>query len=246
MNNLKRTFYLTKIELKRNLRDRSFFISSFVLPLVFYFLYNLMFQRGDVDGSSWAKYSMVSMISFGIMGNAIGSFGIQVANHQKNKWYEYLKVSTIDEKIYSISKVLAYLILTFFFIIFFFIFAYFYQGVSLTLQQYFLLVLSLTVGSIVFLILALVIGQMKDSAQPIGNLIYLLLSFLGGLWIPIASMPSFMRDFASVLPSYSYAHLGWKILSEQTVSLFDWLKLAIYTSAFLILFLIITKKRSYN
>ena len=47
------------------------------------------------------------------------------------------------------------------------------------------------------------------AASTIGNLVFLPLSFASGFFLPLSSLPEFMRDLAPYLPTYHYGRLIW-------------------------------------
>jgi ABC-2 type transport system permease protein len=63
------------------------------------------------------------------------------------------------------------------------------------------------VGTLPFCALGLCIGTLVGgaAAPAVVNLIYLPMSFLSGLWMPLNMLPDFMARFAPIWPSY---HLG--------------------------------------
>jgi ABC-2 type transport system permease protein len=55
-----------------------------------------------------------------------------------------------------------------------------------------------------FAMLGLVIGYLArpDSIQQVSGMLYLGLSALGGLWVPVEAMPQLMRRIADFTPTY--------------------------------------------
>src|SRR5258708_2665112 len=64
-------------------------------------------------------------------------------------------------------------------------------------------------GSISFASMGLLLALLvpANAAPGIVNLIYLPMSFLSGLWIPIRFMPHWLQSFAPALPTYHLAQL---------------------------------------
>src|SRR6202022_2010772 len=62
---------------------------------------------------------------------------------------------------------------------------------------------------IVFASMGLFLAQVvpANAAPGIVNIIYLPMSFLGGLWIPLSQLPHWVRSIASVMPTYHLAQL---------------------------------------
>lgn len=129
-----------------------------------------------------------------------------------------------------------------------FIVAFLVNDVSLPFFMMTNLVMSSLLGSIPFLILALIIGEFGSAAQPIGTgtILYLFLSFLGGLWMPIDAMPETMRKIAKYLPSYLYADNGWKILANKSFSFNNVIGLVVWSTIFLIIYFLTQTIRKKN
>jgi ABC-2 type transport system permease protein len=72
------------------------------------------------------------------------------------------------------------------------------------------LVLTLVIGAIAFCSLGLAIGFLAgpNSAPAVVNMIYLPISFLSGLWVPVDMLPKFLQHVATVLPPYHLAQLA--------------------------------------
>jgi ABC-2 type transport system permease protein len=87
-------------------------------------------------------------------------------------------------------------------------------GVKLTLLQGLALFGTLVAGAIPFSALGLAIGYFAgpNSAAPIVNIIYLPMSFLAGLWIPIFALPKFLQTLAFLLPPYHFSQLAFRII----------------------------------
>jgi ABC-2 type transport system permease protein len=65
------------------------------------------------------------------------------------------------------------------------------------------------VGSISFASMGLLLAQIvpANAAPGIVNLIYLPMSFLSGLWMPIRFMPHWLQGIAPILPTYHLSQL---------------------------------------
>lgn len=242
MKNTKSFIFLINLNTKRIFRDYKYVLLIILLPMFFYIIYSEIFPKNAaVNGISWKEYSLISLICFGIMGNAINLLGTKVASEKNDNWYDYLKVSVINSNAYMVSYLFSYFLISLIFSISMILLGYFYNGINIELHKIIEIVLFLNVFSFAFLLLALIIGQLGSAAQPIGTIVYLMLSFLGGLWMPIAAMPKHMQNFAEILPSYRYGHIGWSILSKGHIYIEDVLYLIGYSIIFYIIFLLLSK-----
>ncbi|WP_260448092.1 ABC transporter permease [Listeria seeligeri] len=237
-------YMLITLDIKRVFRDIKYVAFIIILPIFFYIIYNELFAtNAAVKGIPWGEYSLVSMISFGIMGNAINLLGTKIADEKKGMWYDYLKVSPISPKEYGISHIYSYLIISILFTVLMFVIGFLYNGVSIDFYKMIEIGILLNIGSIPFLLLALLVGEMGSLAQPFGTIIYLFLSFLGGLWMPIEAMPETMQQIAKILPSYNYANLGWTVLADKKLEVVNFLFLIGYATLFLLVYILLTNRR---
>jgi len=83
--------------------------------------------------------------------------------------------------------------------------------VSLTFVEYARMIALTIVGVIPFVCVGLALALLVpfSSAPGITNMIYLPMSFCGGLWVPLMFLPHFMQTIAVLMPTY---HLGQLML----------------------------------
>ena len=76
----------------------------------------------------------------------------------------------------------------------------------------------LVAGSTTFSALGLAVGYFAgpNSAPAIVNLVYLPMSFLSGLWVPIFALPKVLREIAHYLPPYHFAQLALGVMGAGT------------------------------
>ena len=105
--------------------------------------------------------------------------------------------------------------------------------VPLTLPEYAHMIALTLTGAIPFASMGLVLALLVplNSAPGVANLVYLPMSFLGGLWLPLTLLPKAVQKIAPFLPTY---HLGQLMLgvfgyaNKDSVSS-HWLGLAAFT-----------------
>ena len=89
------------------------------------------------------------------------------------------------------------------------------------------------VGAVSFASMGLLLAQLvpANAAPAIVNLIYLPMSFLSGLWMPVKYLPHWMQRIAPTLPTYHLSQLMLRIFGygdESAVS-GHWFGLAGFT-----------------
>jgi ABC-2 type transport system permease protein len=73
-------------------------------------------------------------------------------------------------------------------------------------------------GSIPFALLGIALGYWfsAKAAQPVAMLLYLPLSYAGGLWMPPDHLPRVVSVISPFLPTRAYAELIWRASGLQT------------------------------
>ncbi|HVV24190.1 MAG TPA: ABC transporter permease, partial [Pseudonocardiaceae bacterium] len=71
-----------------------------------------------------------------------------------------------------------------------------------------------------FAALGTFLGYLTDGDTAFGVVfgIFLALSALGGLWMPVTILPQVLQHIAALLPSNRFAELGWKIAGGASLS----------------------------
>jgi ABC-2 type transport system permease protein len=89
-----------------------------------------------------------------------------------------------------------------------------FGGVQITLGRALGLIGVLVSGALTFCALGLAIGYWAgpNSAVPIVNLIYLPMSVLSGLWVPIWALPRGLQRVAFFLPPFHFSQLALRVI----------------------------------
>ena len=92
-----------------------------------------------------------------------------------------------------------------------------FGGVSLSAVELVKMLGMTIVGSISFASMGLLLAQLvpANAAPAIVNLIYLPMSFLSGLWVPLRFMPHWLQGVAPALPTYHLSQLVLSIFGYQ-------------------------------
>ena len=95
------------------------------------------------------------------------------------------------------------------------------RGVDMTLGSWIGAALLLIAGSIAFVALGLTLTLLPSSQlmSVVGNLLYLGLAVLGGLWMPISLFPDWMQAIGKCLPTYQLMELLKAFLNEGGINL---------------------------
>jgi ABC-2 type transport system permease protein len=197
-----------KYEFLKRWRMPVYSLSVILFPAMFYTLFGLVLNR-DLSGGhkEAATYLLATMGCYGVMGVALFAFGVGVAMERGQGWLEVKRASPMPTAAYFAGRVASCLVFSFLVFLTLFTLGTLFGGVRLAPAQFVGLMATLVLGSIPFCAFGLVIGYSvkPNSAPSVVNMLYLPLSFLSGLWMPIGVFPAVLQKIAVALPPY---HLG--------------------------------------
>jgi len=205
--------FLTEIryEVIRSLRTRAFSLSAIGFPVMFYCLFGLMMNRNeDISaGVSVAKYLLGGYAVFGSLGAAIFGIGVGVALDRSAGWLELKQASPMPPLAYILSKCAMAVVFSLIIVSILTVLGITLGHVHLTASEFAHIALFAAIGAIPFSCLGLAMAFLVPpaSAGGIANMIYLPMSFLSGLWIPIRFLPHFLQTIAPIFPTYHLAQL---------------------------------------
>ncbi|HXH87236.1 MAG TPA: ABC transporter permease [Gaiellaceae bacterium] len=211
------------------LRLPAYIVPTLAFPTMFY----VFFAVPDSDDGS-ANASMALFAGFAILGVALFQFGVEIAAERASPWERYLRtlparasarfggriVSALGFGLVAAALVaLASLLLT---------------PARLGLRAWLELGATLALGAIPFALLGIAIGYLASpkAALPIANVVYLSLSYAGGLWTTPEKLPAGVGGLSSVLPTRALADALVAAVAAQPWSWRPWSILAAYSALF--------------
>jgi len=200
----------TRYEFLRLLRTRSFALSVIGFPVVFYIFFGLIMNRGEtIHGVSVAKYMLAGYTVFGMVGAALFGIGVGLASELAAGWLELKRASPMPPLAYLTAKCLSAMAFGVVIVSILTLLGITVGHVSLTLPEFARMIALTIAGVLPFACMGMALALLVpfSSAPGIANMIYLPMSFCGGLWIPIMMLPKVMQSFALVLPTYHLSQL---------------------------------------
>lgn len=205
-----------KYEFLRVLRTPAFAAPTLLFPPLFYLLFGLLMNHGNVEA---ARYLFAGYSVFGVMAPALFGFGVGVAMERERGWLALKRVMPMPPGAYLLSKMVMAMLFALIIYIVLALMAFFLAGVRLAFEQW-LLLGGIAVGGVIpFCAIGLMIGSKSNaSAAPaFVNLIYLPMSFLSGLWMPLSLLPNVLTQIAPLWPAYHLAQLA-----QMTIGTLPW------------------------
>ncbi len=199
----------TKYEFLKLLRTRSFSIATIGFPVMFYLLFGVANKHSFAGSINIAKYMMAGYACFGLIGAALFGIGVGMAGEIHAGWLEVKRASPMPPAAYLFAKCMTAVAFGLIITSVLITLGVTLGGVSITASEVMKMLGLAVPGSIVFASMGLLLAQIvpANAAPGIVNIIYLPMSFLGGLWIPLSQLPHWVRSIASVMPTYHLSQL---------------------------------------
>jgi ABC-2 type transport system permease protein len=201
-----------KYEFLKLLRARTFSASAIGFPVMFYLLFGIT-NRGVHQGSiDIAKYLLAGYCCFGLVGAALFSIGVGLAGERAAGPMPPLALLLAKCATAMAFGLIIVAILS--------LLGIFLGGVHLSPREFVELCAVAIAGTIPFAAMGLLIALTvpANAAPGIVNLIYLPMSFMSGLWIPLHSLPKWLQAIAPTLPTYHLSQLMLSVFGYQNAS----------------------------
>jgi len=206
-----------KYEFLKLMRTKSFSLSTIGFPVMFYVLFGIANHNAYAGNVHVAKYMLGGYACFGLIGAALFGIGVGVASELAAGWLELKRASPMPASAYLFAKCASAVAFGLIIVSILTTIGTAFGGVSLSALELIKMLGMTIVGSVSFasmgLLLALLIPA--NAAPAIVNLIYLPMSFLSGLWMPLRFMPHWLQGFAPFLPTYHLSQLMLSIFGYQ-------------------------------
>ncbi len=199
-----------RYEFVRLLRTRAFSLAVIGFPVIFYVFFGLIMNRGEHIGSvSVAKYMLAGYAVFGMVGAALFGIGGGLASELSTGWLELKRASPMPPLAYLVAKCCSAAVFGLIIVSLLTLLGITIAHVSITLPEYARMMALTLVGTVPFACLGMVIALLVPSNATPGviNMVYLPMSFCGGLWLPIMLLPHLLQKFALLLPTYHLSQL---------------------------------------
>jgi ABC-2 type transport system permease protein len=221
----------TKYEFLKLWRSKSFSLSIIGFPVMFYLIFGIA-NRDNYGGSmQMSKYLLAGYVCMGLMSSALFGIGIGLGSERSQGWLELKRASPMPPMAYLVAKCItaqAFGLIVGGVLV---AVAVAFGGVRLTGTELAMLGGMSLVGSVPFAAMGLLVAlAVPPTAAPgVVNLLYLPMSFMGGLWVPLQYLPKWLQGIAPTLPTYHLVQLMLTVFGYQrpdSVASHHWFALA--------------------
>lgn len=187
------------------MRMSGFALPTLLFPTMFYVFFGLIFSTSG--SNQVATYMLATYGTFGIMAPALFGFGVHVAMERERGILALKRIAPMPPMAYLFAKAAMAMLFALVIVLMLFLLGALFGGVALPRGEWWLLAVALIVGTLPFCAVGLAIGVRVGGQASVAiiNLVYLPMSFLSGLWVPLQFFPRWLQELARIFPAY---HLG--------------------------------------
>ena len=221
---------LMKVELILMKRQAAYYLLSIGLPSVFYLIFSGM-MSGSATPTLVLQTYLFSMTVFSIMSSAFFSIPSTLQSDKTNNWQKMLQHSPVSMIEYYISKLFSALLTFLLSIVVVFSVGHFVRGVNLPAMDWLIIALIILFGSLVFIAMGVLVSLLPSAQlmSVVGNIAYMALAVLGGLWFPLSMFPAWLRPIGKLMPSYQLMQVVSSYLEHREFNAIAALIVLVYT-----------------
>lgn len=210
------------------LRQPAFSVPTLGFPSLFFLFFAVPGFGGDKPEVATAIFA-----GFAVLGVAFFQFGVGIAVDRASPWERYLRTLPLRPATRFGGRLLSALAFGSASALVVVVVALLTVSPKLSAASWLELSLVLLAGSLPFALLGITLGYLATprGALPIANVVYLGLSFAGGLWTTPDALPETVERLSVVLPTRAYADLLAGAALNARVDVQAWLVLAAYALA---------------
>lgn len=191
-------------ECLRYFRSPGFLLPVTLFPTMFYLLFGIVMNH-NADANT-ARYLLASYGVFGVMSPGLFGFGVSLAMERENGLLTLKRAMPMPPGAYLLGKMVMAMLAAAMVMLLLLALGVGFAHVQLSVLQALIFIVTGMMGVLPFCALGMLVGTLvKGQGAPgVINLIYLPMSFLSGLWIPLSALPQALQRVAPIWPG---AHL---------------------------------------
>ena len=210
------------------LRYPAFSVPTLAFPALFFLLF--VASRGDRD----ATLLLASFAGFAVLAVAFFQFGVGIASERESAWERFVRTLPLPVGVRLAARLvsgMAFGLATAGLVA---ATAVASTDARLTSSRWAALGAALALGAVPFALLGIALGYWASprGALPAANLLYLVLSFVGGLWTTPAKLPSGIESLSPLVPTRQFGNVLWGAVEGHLWRAADWLLLLAWSVLF--------------
>jgi ABC-2 type transport system permease protein len=204
----------TWTEYLRLLRTPSFSVPVIGFPLLFYLLFGVML--GPARGAEAGRAVLAAFIVFGVMAPGLFGLGVTLAIDRDRGLLALKRALPMPPGVFLASKLVVAMLMAAIVSTLLMALAMTIGRVALGLFESCALLALALLGVVPFCSLGLLIGTLTkgQAAVAVINLVYLPMSFLSGVLLPLPVLPHGLAELAPLWPAYHLAQLAFAVVGR--------------------------------
>lgn len=203
-------------EIRRTARVPEYFIGVVVLPVILFAMFGLP-NSGETlpGGTTVVAMLFVSFACYGVVSQALFSFGAELAAERLQGWLRRLRSTPMPMWVYFAGKLALNLVFTLVIVGGIALLAALAGDARFDASRLATTTAVLLLGTLVFSPMgsAIAYWARPRAASTIVNLVFLPLSFLSGFFFPLSELPTVLQGVAPWLPTYHFGQLAWSAMA---------------------------------
>ncbi|HTU66315.1 MAG TPA: CIA30 family protein [Steroidobacteraceae bacterium] len=197
-----------RFELTKMLRTPAFALPTLLFPAMFYLIFGVLI--GAKNGPAEGLGTFARLTVFGTMAPGLFGFGVSLAFEREYGTLIYKQALPMPHGSYLLARMVMAMMFAAIISTLMILLAVFAAHVPMTAGQIAQTFLVQVLGVLPFCALGLMVGAYASgqAAPALVNLIYIPMSFLSGLWVPLQFLPKFLQQLAPVWPSFHLSQLA--------------------------------------
>lgn len=220
-------------QMLEHLRQPMYVLTTLVFPAMFFWFFGVP----NAKTSEASLLLLGSFSCFAILGVVLFQFAIGISQEKNTPWSHYLSILPLPSSLRLIPRVLNSLLVATASVLAVVAVALLCTPLILSEIPWSHFLGALLCGALPFSFLGAALGYAVNSKSivPLANLVYLPLSFAGGLWMPPSALPSAIQDISKYLPTRYFGEFAWAALLKKPLQNEHIWGLSTYTVIFLVI-----------
>lgn len=203
--------YFAVLEL---LRQPTYVMTTLIFPSMFFWFFGVP----NAQDPESARMLMGSFSAFAVLGVVLFQMTVAVAQDRAGQWSLYLRSLPVPSHLFLTAHLVASFLLAGLAVGLVILTASLATDPQFPVSQYAAFFFWTLLCGFPFAALGLVLGSLTSpkSSVPVANLVYLPLSFAGGLWIPPNALSASVQRISEFLPTRFYGEVIWAFVNGTT------------------------------
>jgi ABC-2 type transport system permease protein len=227
------------------IRQPAFWVPSVAFPVLFFVLFGIsaadqFADRVPAEAGVGAEVVLTQFLLFGVLGIMFFQFGVGIAEDRRLPWDRTLRILPSGGLPRFAGRVLTALAFSVLAMVPALVVGLLATELRVTGTEWVLWFVTIFAGAVPFGLMGIALGYAATvkAALPIANIGFLLMSFLGDLFVPVEQLPPWVAASTPFMPTYHWKEfvLG-TIDPRQTVG--DWAPFGLYLLGWTVAFAVI-------